>query len=261
MSLTRALASASPRISNYDLTLPVGLVRKWKVKSSLRIDCDNCGGTGIKNVTQGTCTVCEGAGKINPYIYDYLDPKQTRVTKITFNNELFAWAMAGAPDGVYRMMLCKYAGGTQNDHQLLVKLAAAVAQAHAAKQSWKLDKCREDTLDKVALAALSESILLYTCARCRGRGEVVEKGKAVECPPPPRGCGGSGRRPRSLRSRASLSQLSHPAFLQTWQNRYMQLLSIYLGWESDGLSRLYYRLRENDKDEHVIGWNQPPLKR
>lgn len=241
MKQSRAIASSGPKIGNYDLTLPAAVSKNWRHKSVLKVACTECDTEGYKDGY--VCPECKGKRFINPYIYDCIRKEQTRSIKITFNNELFAWAMAGSPDEVFRMMMCKYVGGDGKDNALLTLHAIRTARSLADKKKWVMN--RPELLSIVADTALREVMALHTCERCKGRGEVTEQKKLLKCPPPPRGCDGTGRRPWSMRKRASKSKIDRHTFKKTWQQKYMQLLSIYTDWENEGLSRLYFRLKED----------------
>jgi len=241
MSVVSILSKANAKTGSYEAALTVSIIKSWKNKSFLFIECESCKGEG--------CSACKGKGKVNPFISGTIYGKETRSKVFTFSHEELAWGLSGSSNGEYRMIMAKYIDTEGKERLALLSAAITEARIISNLKGWRTETFKQETLELAAITAIDEILDEKTCYLCKGKGQIrsFEEGEGVKfvtCFDKPRGCGGIGYKDWSMRKRAQGCGL-HPETFRSggWNSRYMIVLNEFKKWESTGLARIYWRTR------------------
>ena len=132
------------------------------------------------------------------------------------------------PDGAVRVLLLKYAAGTDTDRQALLR-------ALLEDSPKRLDWVTQAAYAVLSAAAVREFLGARICVECSGVGYVREGDAVQQC----RACDATGRRSLSSAARAAACGLP----LETFRRRpaeayYLSRLAMLYRWETVGLMRV-----------------------
>ena len=137
------------------------------------------------------------------------------------------------PDGVYRLLLLRYAGGDGNDLRALIDalLADAGRTAHWQARAAHTTICR---------ATVREFLRARRCTVCQGRQTVLVGDRVEHCA----SCGGTGYQQHTAKTRAEEVGIPPTTFRKGPAERfYIDRMRRLVEWEDRGLRRVVRKAR------------------